>query len=218
MFLVLGLGNPEAKYVDTRHNVGFLVVDALARRGMVSCDISQHGALVNKVRMQSETVVLAKPQSYMNRSGGPGQMLRGYYKLDLDKVIVVHDELDLPFGAVRIKRGGGHGGHNVLRDLHQKFAAPDYLRVRVGIGRPPSGWKTANYVLGRWSNDEALALADVVATAADAVTAIVQDGSGPAMNHFNIRPGRGRSTDASPSRAQAPEVNVQSSNSPGSPE
>lgn len=186
MYLVAGLGNPGPRYVDTRHNVGFLVVDRLARRAMTTVDSDKSGAKVTKARVADQPVVLAKPFTFMNRSGGPTQALAAFYKLSPEQVIVVHDDLDLPFGDVRVKVGGGHGGHNGLRDI-AKHLGRDHLRVRCGIGRPPEGWDTANYVLGRWTDDEADRLVDVVDTAADATEAILRDGAETAMNRFNAR-------------------------------
>lgn len=191
MHLVLGLGNPGARYLDTRHNVGFLVVDALARRCATGVDRSDKGALTAKVRVGNQPVVLAKPQQFMNRSGGPGGQLKSFYKLDNDHVVVVHDELELGFGEVKVKVGGGHGGHNGLRDLHKHLGGKDYVRVRVGISRPPAGWDPANYVLGRWSADQSTGLEEVVATAADAVESVVCDGVESAINRFNTRAGPG---------------------------
>ncbi len=188
MFLVLGLGNPGARYLDTRHNAGFLVVDAVARRAAVSIDKAAHEALSAKALVRGVPCVLAKPQTFMNLSGQPGQKLAAFYKVALDHVIVVHDELDLPLGDVRVKVGGGHGGHNGLRDLAKHLEGPAFVRVRVGIGRPPAGWDTANYVLGRWSPDEASRLPDVVALAADVVEAVVTDGPLAAQNRFHGAP------------------------------
>ena len=187
MFLVLGLGNPGPEHTATRHNVGFLVVDALARRSFVSVDREQHGALTTKTRLGSDAVVLAKPMKFMNLSGGPGQALRSFYKLDLEHVIVIHDDMEVPFGEVRVKLGGGHGGHNGLRDLHKRLSGNGYVRVRVGVSRPPQGWSPANYVLGRWSPEQSASLEDVVRLAADAVESIVRDGVDETISRFNTR-------------------------------
>ncbi|MCB9682912.1 MAG: aminoacyl-tRNA hydrolase [Alphaproteobacteria bacterium] len=187
MYLVVGLGNPGAQYAGTRHNVGFLVVDVLARRAMTDLGKSQSGALADKVRLADQAVVLAKPQQYMNLSGGPTQALAAFYKVDTDHIVVVHDDLDLPFGDVRVKSGGGHGGHNGLRDLHSRLGSPSYQRVRVGISRPPKGWDTADYVLGRWTSDESASLGEVVDTAADAVEHVLRRGVSDAMNLYNQR-------------------------------
>lgn len=177
MFLVLGLGNPGAQYTTTRHNVGFLVVDALARRCGVSIDREQHGARTAKARVGSQPMTLAKPMKFMNLSGGPAQALASFYKLDVGQVVAVHDDLELPFGEVRHKLGGGHGGHNGLRDLNRHLGS-GYHRIRVGVSRPPSGWDPADYVLGRWSDDEAQRLEEVVEQAADAVEALVSGRAG----------------------------------------
>lgn len=201
MVLVVGLGNPGRKHEGTRHNVGFLVVDRLASRSGDTVTTKQFGALTGKALVGGQRLVLAKPQGYMNRSGQPAISLRGYYKLDNSSVVVVHDDLDLPFGEVRAKQGGGHGGHNGLRDLTRAMQG-SYLRVRVGIGRPPEGWDSADYVLGKWTGSEQDSLDQLVDRAADAVEAIVRDGIDAAMNQFNVRAGRGgQGSDAPPQAA-----------------
>lgn len=187
MFLVIGLGNPGRRYEKTRHNAGFLVVDRLATRAGVSCDRAQLGALVSRQPIVGQDVVLAKPQSFMNLSGQPGASLRGFYKVETSEVIVVHDDLDIPFGEVRLKVGGGHGGHNGLRDLNEKIGA-GYVRVRFGVSRPPEGWDTADYVLTAWSGRELETLDAVLDKAADAVEAVLRDGVARAMNSVNTRP------------------------------
>ena len=173
----MGLGNPGRSYERTRHNVGFLVADELARR---------HGGSWRK-RKKTETtavslgpreVTLLKPTTFMNISGSA---LAGYRVEDL---VVVHDDLDLPPGDVRVKVGGGAGGHNGLRSLIGRLG-PDFARVRVGIGRPPVGANATDYVLGRMD----AAVRDAVTLAADAVEAVVDDGPEAAMNRFNVRSG-----------------------------
>jgi len=187
MFLVLGLGNPGNRYEKTRHNVGFLVAERLAERCGGACTRSQGGALIDKVLVGREPVVIAKPQSFMNRSGGPAVALRGFYKVDNPHIVVVHDDLNLSFGTVRLKRGGGHGGHNGLRDIQAQFGASDFLRVRVGISRPAPGRETASYVLGAWSAQEIAEQDDVVDAAVAAVEAVVREGVDVAMNSVNRR-------------------------------
>jgi PTH1 family peptidyl-tRNA hydrolase len=189
MHLVVGLGNPGREYEQTRHNVGFRVVDRVGARAGVDVDRKQFGALVAPARVAGRSAVLAKPQSYMNRSGEPAASLRGYYKATNPEIVVVHDDLDLPFGEVRVKVGGGHGGHNGLRDLTRALGA-DYVRVRFGIGRPPKGWDAADYVLGKWAPAEAEALEAAVDRAAEAVELVLDKGPTPAMNTFNVRSGR----------------------------
>ena len=186
MYLVLGLGNPGRRYTSTRHNAGFLVVDRIAERHLVTCEKRQLGALVESVRVGTASVVLAKPQSFMNRSGQPAASLRGYYKVQHEDVLVVHDDVDIPFGELRVKQGGGHGGHNGLRDLKQKIGS-DFIRIRFGVGRPPEGWDTADYVLGRWNLEEESSLPQLVDLAADAVELVVSEGPIAAMNRVNVR-------------------------------
>jgi len=187
MHLVVGLGNPGKRYALTRHNAGFTAVDTLSSRTGADCSRSQFGALVDRTDVSSNPVVLAKPQSFMNRSGQPVASLKGYYKVDAEQVVVVHDELDLPFGTVKVKLGGGHGGHNGLRDIMKHFSGKDFVRVRIGVSRPPPGWDVANYVLAPWSGDEQDQLEDVMRRAADAVEIIVSDGAKSAMNQINQR-------------------------------
>ncbi len=185
MHLILGLGNPGARYQRTRHNAGFLVVDRLAARSGVTVERKQLGAVVEQVRLGNESVVLAKPQSYMNLSGQAGASLRGYYKVEDGNVVVVHDDMDLPFGDIRLKQGGGHGGHNGLRDLVEKLGTAGFVRVRVGVGRPPEGWAAADWVLATWAATEETKLPEVLERASDAVHAVVQDGLSSAMNRTN---------------------------------
>lgn len=187
MHLILGLGNPGRRYAGTRHNAGFEVVDRLGQRWGAPVTRRQLGALVASARVEDVPCVLAKPQGYMNLSGQPAASLRGYYRVEPYSVVVVHDDVDLPFGTVRVKRGGGHGGHNGLRDLHARLGSGEYLRVRFGVSRPPPGQDTADYVLGRWTTDEAERLSELVDRAADAVEAVLADGVVKAMNTFNTR-------------------------------
>ncbi len=184
-WVVVGLGNPGPQYAASRHNAGFWVVDELAERAGVTLGRDRHGACSAVARLAGRAVVLAEPQSYMNRSGGPVQSLLHYYRCEVERLIVVHDDMDLPLGRLRVKRGGGHGGHNGLRSIHQQLASGDYLRVKVGIGRPRDGRDAAAHVLGRISREEGELLGEVVARAADAVEAILTEGVEAAMNRFN---------------------------------
>ncbi|MBN2799837.1 MAG: aminoacyl-tRNA hydrolase [Deltaproteobacteria bacterium] len=186
MALIIGLGNPGRRYEETRHNAGFLVADRLGDRWGAACARAQLGALVGTGLISGVPVVLAKPQGFMNLSGQPATSLKGYYKVELDQIIVIHDDLDLEFGTVRVKKGGGHGGHNGLRDLNQKIGS-GFVRVRFGVSRPPEGWDAADYVLGKWSEGERAQLPDLVDLAADAVEAVLRDGAQQAMTTFNAR-------------------------------
>jgi PTH1 family peptidyl-tRNA hydrolase len=186
MRLVVGLGNPGRQYAQTRHNVGFEVIDNLSHRWNIPAEGKQLGALVGAGRIGDSKVLLTRPQSFMNRSGQPVRSLMGYFKAAPEDVVVVHDDLDLPFGRIQLKKGGGHGGHNGLRDLNKHVGA-EYIRVRVGVGRPPEGWDVADYVLGKWTDREKAQVDDVVGEACDAVEAILRDGMETAMNTFNVR-------------------------------
>ena len=187
MHLVVGLGNPGRRYVQTRHNVGFMVIENLANRWTIPADGKQLGALVGGGRIADSKAMVVRPQSFMNRSGQPVRSLMGYFKLESTDVIVVHDDLDLPFGRVQIKRSGGHGGHNGLRDIN-KHVGNEYVRIRMGIGRPPEGWDTADYVLGKWNPEEKSEMESILDRGADAVEGVLRIGLDAAMNEFNQRP------------------------------
>ncbi len=189
MHLVVGLGNPGRRYERTRHNVGFVVVDRLAERAGVAIERKQLGALVETARIPGvdDLVVLAKPQGFMNLSGQPAASLRGWYKVEAEDVVVVHDDVDLPFGDVRVKKGGGHGGHNGLRDLQEKLGTAGFVRVRCGVGRPPAGWDTADHVLADFTDVEREQLSSSVDAAADAVVLVLAKGPTAAMNQINTR-------------------------------
>lgn len=185
MFLVVGLGNPGLQHLDTRHNVGFLVVDAVARRYGVDLSREEHGSKTGKALIGSTAVRFAKPQGYMNRSGVSVNRLLSFYKVPHERLLVIHDDLETPFGTLRLKRGGGHGGHNGLRDIQQKTGSRDYPRLRVGISRPPKGWDVSNYVLGRWTREESQRLPDVIADAVDRVEAVVREGFDAASSSYS---------------------------------
>ncbi|MFK4729980.1 aminoacyl-tRNA hydrolase [Agromyces mediolanus] len=185
-WLVVGLGNPGAQYAGNRHNVGQMVLDELAARLGASFKSHKTPSRVAEgfLRPGGPKLVLAKSNSYMNTSGGPVSALAKFYDVPPERLIVVHDELDLPFDTVRLKQGGGHGGHNGLRDI-SKALGPDYLRVRVGIGRPPGRQDAADFVLKDFSGTERQTLPNLLADAADAVEAIADDGLLAAQQRFH---------------------------------
>lgn len=152
--LIVGLGNPGPEYADTRHNAGFLVVDSIAEELRASYWKNRAGALVVETEVDGRSVILAKPQSFMNVSGGPVKKLLEHYGLAVDDLLVIHDELDIPSGEVRAKVGGGHAGHNGLRSIHDKLGTDAYARIRIGIGRPPGRMPAADYVLQAPRGDE----------------------------------------------------------------
>lgn len=188
--LVVGLGNPGPDYAETRHNVGFRVVEILASRaGGGRFSKHKSNADVLESRLADRRAVLAKPRTYMNVSGGPLAGLLHYYSIAIEDLVVVHDDLDLGFGVVRLKRGGGEGGHNGLRSISSSIGTRDYLRVRFGIGRPPGRQDPADFVLRRFAGTELKELEFAVDLAADAVQALLADGLEPAQNRFHALSG-----------------------------
>ncbi|MBD5830944.1 aminoacyl-tRNA hydrolase [Janibacter melonis] len=181
-WLVVGLGNPGEKYAGNRHNVGAMVVEELARRAGTSLRAHKAGARAESTRLAppggglGPRVVLGVPTAYMNVSGGPTKALASFFSADVDHLVVVHDELDIPFGEVRLKQGGGEGGHNGLRSITSSFGTKDYLRVRVGIGRPPGRMDPASFVLKDFSSTERPELPFLLDDAADAVELLVHRG------------------------------------------
>ena len=189
-WLVVGLGNPGSEYAKNRHNVGFMVADLLA--GRLGAKFSRHRRAVAQVAearlglgTDAPRLVLVKPMTYMNLSGGPVAALRQFYKVPLTQVVAVHDELDIPYGQLRLKLGGGEGGHNGLRSLSGSLGAKDYLRVRFGIGRPPGRQDAADFVLKEFSAAERKDLGFHLDRAADAVEALIGHGLEVAQNAYN---------------------------------
>jgi peptidyl-tRNA hydrolase, PTH1 family len=190
-WLVVGLGNPGAEYEGTRHNVGADAVRLLARR--------EHTELARNKRVRCEIVevralgrsatpaVLAVPTTYMNLSGGPTQSAAAWFKVDPERVIVLHDDLDVPVGGLKLKRGGGHAGHNGLKDVDRALGTRDYVRVRIGVGRPPGRMPGKDYVLRRPSPADREALDVVLEEAADAVVQVIDEGLEPAQNRYHAR-------------------------------
>lgn len=188
-WLVVGLGNPGPDYAANRHNVGFMVADLLA--GRIGGKFKAHKARAQVLEGRigpagpgSRRVVLAKPQSYMNLSGGPVTALRDFYKVPTERIIAIHDELDIDYGALRLKLGGGDNGHNGLKSM-TKSLSPDYYRVRFGIGRPPGRMQVADFVLKDFSSTERKELDYFVDRAADAVESLVIDGLERAQSTYN---------------------------------
>jgi PTH1 family peptidyl-tRNA hydrolase len=184
-WLVVGLGNPGPGYAGNRHNVGFMVLDVLARR--LGSRFRAHKARADVVegRLAGTRAVLAKPRSYMNETGGPVAALRDFFKVPADRLVVVHDELDLPYGGLRLKLGGGDNGHNGLKSLRRSLGSGDFHRVRVGIGRPPGRMDPAAFVLRDFGSVERKDLEVQVERAADAVEALLGRGLDVAQNEFN---------------------------------
>ena len=187
-WLVVGLGNPGPTYAGNRHNVGFMVLDLLGERVGGRFKAHKGRADVVEGRLAGRRVVLAKPKSYMNESGGPVASVSGFYKVPVDRLVVVHDELDVPYGTLRLKRGGGDGGHNGLKSITRSLGSKEYLRVRFGIGRPPGRQDPADFVLKDFSAVERKELPFLVDRAADAVEALLTGPLEAAQNTFHVDP------------------------------
>ncbi|MDH6464221.1 MULTISPECIES: aminoacyl-tRNA hydrolase [Micromonospora] len=187
-WLVVGLGNPGREYAGNRHNVGFLVADLLA--GRVGAKFGRHKRAVAEVAegrlgFGGPKLVLVKPLTYMNLSGGPVAALAQFHKIPAERVIAVHDELDIPYGQLRIKIGGGEGGHNGLRSMSKSLGTKEYVRVRFGIGRPPGRQDPADYVLSDFGAAERKELEFLVDRAADVVESVVTKGVEPTQNAYH---------------------------------
>jgi PTH1 family peptidyl-tRNA hydrolase len=184
-WLIAGLGNPGPQYAGNRHNAGFMVADVLATRIPASFKRDRSRAQVATGTLAGMPVTLGKPMSFMNLSGGAVAALRGFYKIPPERLIVVHDELDLPFGAIRLKTGGGDNGHNGLRSVTAALGTRDYHRVRVGIGRPPGRMDPADFVLHDFSVAERSELPELLDRAADMVEVLLARGVSAAQNEYH---------------------------------
>lgn len=191
-WIVVGLGNPGDEYAPTRHNVGVMVVEELAAASggrlksqrKTRCDVCE-------TRWAGHHVVLARPHSYMNESGGPTKALAAFFNVPTAHIIVVHDELDLPFGSLRVKAGGGDNGHNGLKSIRRSLDSGDTARIRVGVGRPPGRQDPADYVLRSFNADERKQLPEILARAGSAAEYLVTRGVEAAQNQFNGAPDAG---------------------------
>ncbi|GAB3521545.1 aminoacyl-tRNA hydrolase [Arthrobacter monumenti] len=186
-WLVVGLGNPGPGYSHNRHNVGHMVVDEIAGRlgGKFKTHKAHAAVLEGRLEIGGPRVVLAKPLTFMNLTGGPTSALAKFYGISPENVIAVHDEIDIPFNTVKLKRGGGEGGHNGLRDISKALGTKDYLRVRVGVGRPPGRMAAADYVLKDFAPSERGDLPLVIQDGADAVEMLVNEGLLTAQQRFH---------------------------------
>jgi peptidyl-tRNA hydrolase, PTH1 family len=184
-WLIAGLGNPGPSYAGHRHNAGFMVAEEIAARIGARFRRHRSRADVASGRIGAAAVTLAKPKTFMNLSGGPVASLRAFYKLPADRIVILHDELDLPFGTIRLKLGGGDNGHNGLRSVTAALGTPDYYRVRLGIGRPTGRMDAAEFVLQNFSAAERQLLPEVLGRAADATATLVCSGLAAAQNQFH---------------------------------
>jgi PTH1 family peptidyl-tRNA hydrolase len=185
--LLVGLGNPGREYAGTRHNVGFLVVEEVARAAGFAVDRKKFAALLGEGTVAGVKAVVVEPQTYMNLSGEAVGAAARFYKVATEDVLVVHDDVDLEFGRLQIKAGGGHAGHNGLKSLIAHLGGPDFVRIRVGIGKPGGRRETVSHVLGGFDRKESEELPFVVQRAADAARCVLKDGPTKCMNEYNRR-------------------------------
>ena len=184
-WLIVGLGNPGDAYRDTRHNAGFKVVEELSRRFTIPLDKNKFQTRFGKGSIDGIEVVLVKPLAFMNNSGPPVRRLADFFKISNSGLLVIHDDVDLSFGRLKIKEKGGHGGHNGLKSLMSVFGGGDFVRLRVGIGRPAEKDGVTGHVLGRYSMEETALLSRIVARAQEAVVTVLTKGLKDGMNRFN---------------------------------
>jgi len=185
LYLIAGLGNPGQEYRQNRHNIGFMVADALGEAAGIPLRRVEFRTLVGKGEFAGERVVIAKPQTYMNNSGvAVGSLLR-FYKIPLDRLLVVHDDLDLPFGTLRFRPGGGTGGQRGMESIVERLGTREFARLRMGIGRPPGRMDPSDFVLHDFDPPEEERLPEIRATAVDAIRRFITDGINQAMNDFN---------------------------------
>ena len=184
-YLLIGLGNPGREYRDNRHNVGFMLIDRLAVRLDAHGMKVQSKAIVTTASYQERRLILAKPQTYMNLSGNSAQGLLNFYKMPMENMLIAHDDLDIPFGTLRIRPKGGPGGQGGMASTIEKLGTNGFARLRIGIGRPPGRMDPAAYVLQDFSRDEMRVLSEIIDRAADAALEFVMNGVNAAMNKYN---------------------------------
>lgn len=186
-FMVVGLGNPGRKHRHNRHNLGFMVLDKLADRHGIKLSRVQSQALIGSGKVENRSVILVKPMTYMNLSGRSVGTLSRYYRVPLNKLVITYDEIDLPFGAVRIRASGGSGGHNGMKSIIEHLG-PDFPRIRIGIGRPTGRMDPAAYVLQNFSKEEREVVGGIVDRTVDAIELFLREGINSAMNMYNQIP------------------------------
>ncbi|MFA5322457.1 MAG: aminoacyl-tRNA hydrolase [Smithella sp.] len=187
MYLIVGLGNPGSRYQFTRHNIGFMVLEKLAARWEVDLKQKSFDALWNRGKLAGINVLLAMPQTYMNLSGSAVRKLLAYFKVEVSNLIVIHDDLDLPFGTIRLKSGGGDAGHKGLKSIITCLGSADFMRVRMGIGKPSDKFQVEDYVLQRFDSGEPDLLQSIVQLASEAAAEIVISGMQQAMAKYHTK-------------------------------
>ena len=186
MYVIAGLGNPEAKYAGTRHNTGYDVIDELSRKYDIKVNKNRHRGLIGKGQIDETDVLLVKPLTYMNLSGECLKEVTSYYRTEIkDHLIVIYDDIDLDVGRIRIRESGSAGGHNGMKNIIEKLSTQDFIRLRVGVGHKPEGYDLINWVLGRFDGEDKEIMKDTHPRAAQAVSSILKDGVSKAMSRYN---------------------------------
>ena len=189
MYIIVGLGNPKMEYENTRHNIGFDVIDKLAEEENIAVLEKKHKAVIGKGYVAGQKCVLAKPQTFMNLSGESVRELIDYYKVDeTTELIVISDDISLEVGQLRIRKKGSAGGHNGLKNIISYLGHDQFIRVKMGVGEKPKGWDLADYVLGHFTNDERKIMDEAAGRAADAIRMIITQDADAAMNEYNRKP------------------------------
>ena len=189
MYVIAGLGNPGREYEGTRHNVGFMTLDALADKYNIDVREKAFKGLIGKGVIEGNKVILVKPQTYMNLSGECIRQVMDYYKVDPSEFIVIYDDISLVPGGIRIRKKGSAGGHNGIKNIIQELGTQKFVRIKVGVGAKPQGWDLADYVLGRFGSEDRKLVDEAQDRACKAVELILSDGPDAAMNEFNKKPG-----------------------------
>ena len=187
MYLIVGLGNPGNRYRATRHNIGFMVLEKLAAKLEVDLRQKSFNALWGKGKIASKNVILAMPQTYMNLSGNAVRQLHAFFKTEISNLIVIHDDLDLSFGSVRLKTGGGNAGHKGLASIEENLGSSEFMRIRLGIGKPVDKSRIEGYVLEPFGKEELSVLPEIIQWAADAATEIVSSGMQTAIGNYQTK-------------------------------
>lgn len=187
MYIVVGLGNPGSKYYDNRHNIGFRVIDKLAKEYGVKINKLKFKSEYNETRINGEKIILLKPQTYMNNSGEAVKEVKNFFGVDTKNIIVIHDDIDLEYSRIKVKKNGGSGTHNGLRSILNHIKEKDFPRVRFGIGKPPEYMNLADYVLGNFNKDEIKKLDDFIEESVEIIESIVSNGIDNTMNQYNAK-------------------------------
>ncbi len=185
LFIVVGLGNPGSRYENTRHNMGFDTIDLLSAKYNIKVSKVKFKAITGDGEIEGQRVILVKPQTYMNLSGESVREIIEWYKIPINNIIIVYDDIDMPLGKIRVRPGGSSGTHNGMRSIIYQIQSDGFPRVRVGIGRPPEGWALADFVLSKFNAEDRKLVNESIKNACDAVASIVKSGVDTAMNKFN---------------------------------